>query len=171
MPSRTSPIFTSSIGKSSKQMDLEHAGLQTLRMFRCISWGYPTESAYYRDASSSDSVLAVRIPYLAIQAADDPVSFRPKSSHRRKRLLTVRRSLWRGPFPTRSSRRIRIPFASRRPSVATSPSSRWAVVDGMQSRYVALEPKSLSGARDVLTTLGDQLLETHGDENRSQVDQ
>lgn len=44
-----------------------------LSNLRCISWGYPTESAYYRDASSSDSVLAIRIPYLAIQAADDPV--------------------------------------------------------------------------------------------------
>lgn len=50
-------------------------------MFRCISWGYPTESAYYRDASSSDSVLAIRIPYLAIQAADDPVSPRLGSNH------------------------------------------------------------------------------------------
>lgn len=40
---------------------------------RTVSWGYPTETAYYRDASSSDSVLAIRIPYLAIQAADDPV--------------------------------------------------------------------------------------------------
>lgn len=40
---------------------------------RTVSWGYPTETAYYRDASSSDSVLAIRIPYLAVQAADDPV--------------------------------------------------------------------------------------------------
>ncbi|KUI52683.1 hypothetical protein VP1G_00251 [Cytospora mali] len=44
------------------------------REVQCISWGYPTESAYYRDASSSDSVLAIRIPYLAIQAADDPIA-------------------------------------------------------------------------------------------------
>lgn len=41
---------------------------------RTVSWGYPTESAYYRDASSSDSVLAIRVPYFAIQSADDPVS-------------------------------------------------------------------------------------------------
>ena len=41
---------------------------------RTKSWGYPTEDAYYRDASSSDSVLAIRIPFLAIAAADDPVT-------------------------------------------------------------------------------------------------
>jgi len=37
------------------------------------TWGYPTEGAYYRDASSVDSLLAVRIPFLAISAEDDPV--------------------------------------------------------------------------------------------------
>ena len=37
------------------------------------SWGYPTETAYYRDASSCDSLLAVRIPLYAINASDDPV--------------------------------------------------------------------------------------------------
>jgi len=37
------------------------------------TWGYPTEGAYYRDASSVDSVLAIRIPFLAIHAEDDPV--------------------------------------------------------------------------------------------------
>jgi predicted alpha/beta-fold hydrolase len=36
-------------------------------------WGYPTEGAYYRDASSIDSLLAVRIPIFAINAKDDPV--------------------------------------------------------------------------------------------------
>lgn len=38
------------------------------------TWGYPTEGAYYRDASSSDSLLAARIPILGINATDDPVS-------------------------------------------------------------------------------------------------
>lgn len=37
------------------------------------TWGYPTEGAYYRDASSVDSMLAARIPLFAINAADDPV--------------------------------------------------------------------------------------------------
>ena len=37
------------------------------------TWGYPTEGAYYRDASSADSVLAVKVPLLAINAEDDPV--------------------------------------------------------------------------------------------------
>lgn len=45
-----------------------------LTVMRCPTWGYPTEYAYYRDASSSDSVLAIRIPFLAINALDDPVS-------------------------------------------------------------------------------------------------
>lgn len=36
-------------------------------------WGYPTEGAYYRDASCCDSLLAVRIPLFAIHAEDDPV--------------------------------------------------------------------------------------------------
>lgn len=40
------------------------------------SWGYPTEGAYYRDASSTDPMLGVRIPLYAIHAEDDPVSFR-----------------------------------------------------------------------------------------------
>ena len=40
------------------------------------TWGYPTEGAYYRDASSCDSLLAIRIPYLAIHAEDDPIALR-----------------------------------------------------------------------------------------------
>ncbi|CAF9915577.1 MAG: hypothetical protein ALECFALPRED_010249 [Alectoria fallacina] len=38
------------------------------------TWGYPTEGAYYRDASSCDSLLAVRIPLFAIHAEDDPIA-------------------------------------------------------------------------------------------------
>ncbi|KAI9847840.1 MAG: hypothetical protein M1837_001733 [Sclerophora amabilis] len=38
------------------------------------TWGYPTENAYYRDASSSDSVLAVKTPLFAIHAMDDPIA-------------------------------------------------------------------------------------------------
>ncbi|KAA6407255.1 MAG: alpha beta fold family [Lasallia pustulata] len=38
------------------------------------TWGYPTENAYYRDASSSDSLLAVKIPLFAINAEDDPIA-------------------------------------------------------------------------------------------------
>ncbi|KAI9697948.1 MAG: hypothetical protein M1836_004301 [Candelina mexicana] len=40
------------------------------------TWGYPTEGAYYRDASSSDSLLAIRVPFLAIHAEDDPIAVR-----------------------------------------------------------------------------------------------
>lgn len=46
------------------------------REVQCPVWGYPTESCYYRDASSSDSVLAIRIPFLALHAEDDPVCLR-----------------------------------------------------------------------------------------------
>ncbi|KAI1763027.1 AB-hydrolase YheT [Hypoxylon sp. FL1150] len=44
------------------------------RAYQCPTWGYPTEEAYYRDASSSDSLLGVRIPLLAINAVDDPIA-------------------------------------------------------------------------------------------------
>ncbi len=38
------------------------------------TWGYPTEGAYYRDASSNDSLLAIRIPFFALHARDDPIA-------------------------------------------------------------------------------------------------
>lgn len=44
------------------------------RELQCATWGYPTENAYYRDASSVDSLLAIRVPFFAIHAEDDPVS-------------------------------------------------------------------------------------------------
>lgn len=44
------------------------------RAVQCKAWGYPTEGAYYRDASSVDAALAIRIPYLAINSTDDPIS-------------------------------------------------------------------------------------------------
>ncbi|KAH9901995.1 carboxylesterase-like protein [Xylariomycetidae sp. FL2044] len=44
------------------------------RAYQCPTWGYPTEDAYYRDASSSDALLAVRVPLLCLNAADDPIA-------------------------------------------------------------------------------------------------
>lgn len=44
------------------------------REVQCPTWGYPTEGAYYRDASSTDSLFGIRIPLFAINAKDDPVS-------------------------------------------------------------------------------------------------
>ncbi|RMZ86205.1 hypothetical protein DV737_g319, partial [Chaetothyriales sp. CBS 132003] len=38
------------------------------------TWGYPTEGAYYRDASSVDALMGIRIPFLGISAEDDPVA-------------------------------------------------------------------------------------------------
>lgn len=40
---------------------------------QCPTWGYATADAYYRDASSADAMLAIKVPFLAIQAEDDPV--------------------------------------------------------------------------------------------------
>ncbi|KAK2749429.1 hypothetical protein FQN57_006363 [Myotisia sp. PD_48] len=37
-------------------------------------WGYPTETAYYRDASSVDSLFAIKVPFFIIQAEDDAIS-------------------------------------------------------------------------------------------------
>ena len=37
------------------------------------TWGYPTEGAYYRDASCIDVLMGIRIPFLGISAEDDPV--------------------------------------------------------------------------------------------------
>ncbi|PGH04767.1 hypothetical protein AJ79_06989 [Helicocarpus griseus UAMH5409] len=37
-------------------------------------WGYPTETAYYRDASSVDSIFAIKVPFFVINAEDDPIS-------------------------------------------------------------------------------------------------
>ena len=44
------------------------------REVQCPTWGYPTVGAYYRDASSSDSVLAIRVPTLCLHAKDDPIA-------------------------------------------------------------------------------------------------
>lgn len=44
------------------------------REVQCGTWGYPTIGAYYRDASSSDSVLDIRTPTLCLHATDDPIA-------------------------------------------------------------------------------------------------
>ncbi|PTB62732.1 hypothetical protein BBK36DRAFT_23498 [Trichoderma citrinoviride] len=37
-------------------------------------WNYPTETVYYREASSVNPLLSVRIPLLAYNSEDDPLS-------------------------------------------------------------------------------------------------
>ncbi|KAK3308901.1 Alpha/Beta hydrolase protein [Chaetomium strumarium] len=66
-----------------KHTNLDFDKIQTVtylhefdREVQTVTWGYPTENAYYRDASSSDAVLAIRIPFLAISALDDPIAVR-----------------------------------------------------------------------------------------------
>ncbi|KAK0619332.1 Alpha/Beta hydrolase protein [Immersiella caudata] len=44
------------------------------REVQTVTWGYPTETAYYRDASSSDAVLAIKIPFFILAAEDDPIA-------------------------------------------------------------------------------------------------
>ncbi|PKY06849.1 AB-hydrolase YheT [Aspergillus campestris IBT 28561] len=44
------------------------------RALQCAAWGYPTEGAYYRDASSIDSLHGIKIPFFCIQAEDDPIA-------------------------------------------------------------------------------------------------
>ncbi|KAF4977640.1 hypothetical protein FZEAL_5862 [Fusarium zealandicum] len=44
------------------------------RLTQCPLWGYPTEYAYYRDASSTDSILSIKIPFLAVHSTDDPIA-------------------------------------------------------------------------------------------------
>ncbi|KAI5461352.1 hydrolase, alpha/beta fold family [Mariannaea sp. PMI_226] len=46
------------------------------RQLQCPTWGYPTEYAYYRDASSTDAVLSIQIPFLAIHSTDDPIAIK-----------------------------------------------------------------------------------------------
>lgn len=54
--------------------------LATIRALQCALWGYPTEGAYYRDATSTDSMLNIKIPFFAVQAEDDPVSIKQTTS-------------------------------------------------------------------------------------------
>ncbi len=66
-----------------KYTDIDYSALTRItymhefdRVYQCPTFGYPTEDSYYRDASSVDAVLAIRVPFLAINATDDPISSR-----------------------------------------------------------------------------------------------
>lgn len=97
-----------------------------------MTWGYPTENAYYRDASSSDAVLAIRIPFLAISALDDPVSNLPLGNKLQR--LTQYRSRYKMQFLSKNSSRTRTPCFAPRHSADTSRGSNQAEVDGMLGR-------------------------------------
>ncbi|RFU26886.1 hypothetical protein B7463_g9444, partial [Scytalidium lignicola] len=43
------------------------------REIQCPTWDYPTVGAYYRDASSVDALLAVKIPIFILSSLDDPI--------------------------------------------------------------------------------------------------
>lgn len=67
------------------------------RELQCPTWGYPTEGAYYRDATSVDALLDVKVPLFIINATDDPVSINRIFFHFQdadlSRLLQIARSL------------------------------------------------------------------------------
>ncbi|KKA24545.1 hypothetical protein T310_1446 [Rasamsonia emersonii CBS 393.64] len=68
-------LFNQHAEEVSKNARLDVEAVQKVKYIHEFdSWGYPTEGAYYRDASSVDSLLAIRVPFLAINAEDDPIS-------------------------------------------------------------------------------------------------
>ncbi|KAK4068517.1 hypothetical protein Purlil1_13775 [Purpureocillium lilacinum] len=74
-------LITAHWTEMQKSTDLDPAVLETItylhefdREVQCPTWGYPTEYAYYRDASSTDAVLGIQVPFIAINAADDPIA-------------------------------------------------------------------------------------------------
>ncbi|KZF21310.1 hydrolase, alpha/beta fold family [Xylona heveae TC161] len=86
-------VYSKAMGSSMKRLLEEHADqiisstridLDKIRKItylhefdrevQCPSWGYPTEGAYYRDASSCDALLNIRVPFFAINAEDDPIA-------------------------------------------------------------------------------------------------
>lgn len=111
------------------------------RAVQCAAWGYPTEGAYYRDASSVDSALAIRIPYLAINSTDDPVSplDSPYSGDQDSYTdhCTVR-SLRRRLCRTAKSSRTLIQCSAPPRSAATWAGSRSVVVGGTAVPFVPL---------------------------------
>lgn len=109
------------------------------RAVQCAAWGYPTEGAYYRDASSVDSALAIRIPYLAINSTDDPVSScdfmysgDQASYTNHGTVRSPRRRLCR----TAKSNRTRTQYSAPPHSAATWAGSRLAVVGGTVVPFV-----------------------------------
>ncbi|KAJ5504809.1 AB-hydrolase YheT [Penicillium fimorum] len=74
-------LFEAHVGQVSKNPRIDVDAIRNItylhefdRALQCPTWGYPTEGAYYRDATSTDSMLAIRIPFLSIQAEDDPIA-------------------------------------------------------------------------------------------------
>ncbi|KAJ5545429.1 hypothetical protein N7461_007733 [Penicillium sp. DV-2018c] len=74
-------LFEAHVGQVSKNPRIDVEEIRSItylhefdRALQCPAWGYPTEGAYYRDATSTDSMLAIRIPFLSIQAEDDPIA-------------------------------------------------------------------------------------------------
>lgn len=95
------------------------------------TWGYPTEGAYYRDASSVDSLLAVKIPLFAINASDDPVSLAPILN---VAFINKSRSPAMQPYHMRSSSKIHILSYAQPRWVVICHGLRWADIVGMPNQ-------------------------------------
>lgn len=124
------------IGKFSKFYTYISASLYAYwHLPRCPTWGYPTESAYYRDASSSDAILSIKIPFLAISAIDDPVriilvKYNRLFSWQVFRLRSKKQS------HSRNSAKTPTQFSPQHPSVATYAGSKLVELAGTLARYV-----------------------------------
>ena len=73
-------LFNRHLEQISRNPKIDVAAVQNLtylhefdRLVQGPTWGYPTEGAYYRDASSVDAMMGIRVPFLGIHAEDDPV--------------------------------------------------------------------------------------------------
>jgi hypothetical protein len=132
------------------------------REVQCSAWGYPTEDAYYRDASSVDSVMAIRIPYLAINSTDDPVSLEcPRRMTNNSVLIMIHyRYPRRRHFLLERLNTTHTLFSAPPPWVAIWDGLKPVVAGGILSLFVnpMLHPSS-----SLLTLLiGGQLYELHG---------
>lgn len=74
-------LFFRHLEKIMKTPGIDIKKVQKVRYFQDFDravqlpmWGYPTEGAYYRDTGSADSLLAIRIPFFAVNAIDDPIA-------------------------------------------------------------------------------------------------
>jgi uncharacterized protein len=64
-----------------KSLDLEREDIERVqflhefdRAVQCVAWDYADEVAYYRDVSTTQSISKIRVPFLAINAMDDPIA-------------------------------------------------------------------------------------------------
>lgn len=133
------------------------------------AWGYPTENAYYRDASSVDLVMGIRIPYLAINSTDDPVSL-PRLAQNLCIQVHFSADIYPCPDLCRGSsplwRNQGEPLHSPLHHIARRPSrlvrdGRWPLAQQASMLFPPLT-YSLQSIRKLKHNLGGELLQLHG---------